>query len=68
MPLAIPIGLKAQAIAIPRAQGPRIGGPHEVSTDAGYTFHGRHVATTDGSVEPDFCDSHSASWLPMKGT
>jgi hypothetical protein len=33
------IGVQAQAIAVPRAQGHRVGGPHEVATDAKHTFH-----------------------------
>ena len=38
-PQAVLIGVQAQAIAIPRAQGRRVGGPHEVSTDSKHTFH-----------------------------
>ena len=38
-PQAVLIGVQAQAIAIPRAQGHRVGGPHEVSTDSQHTFH-----------------------------
>src|SRR6059036_817176 len=33
-PQAVLVGVQAQAIAIPRAQGRRVGGPHEVSTDS----------------------------------
>jgi len=38
-PQAILIGVQAQAIAIPRAQGRRVSGPHEVPADAKHTFH-----------------------------
>jgi hypothetical protein len=38
-PQAVLIGVQAQAIAIPRAQGRRVGGPHEVSADSQHTFH-----------------------------
>src|SRR5450432_366309 len=38
-PQAVLLGVQAQAIAIPRAQGRRVGGPHEVSTDSKHTFH-----------------------------
>src|SRR5580693_9063082 len=32
-PQAVLIGVQAQAIAVPRAQGHRVSGPHEVATD-----------------------------------
>ena len=38
-PQAVLIRVQAQAIAIPRAQGRRVGGPDEVSTDSKHTFH-----------------------------
>jgi CheY-like chemotaxis protein len=38
-PQAVLIGVQARAIAIPRAQGRRVSGPHEVSTDPKHTFH-----------------------------
>src|SRR5690349_9888401 len=38
-PQAVLIGVQAQAIAVPRAQGRRVGGAHEVSADAKHTFH-----------------------------
>src|ERR1700729_2742961 len=38
-PQAVLIGVQAQAIAIPRAQGRRVGGPQEVSADSNHTFH-----------------------------
>src|SRR5580698_4402312 len=38
-PQAVLIGVQAQAIAIPRAQGRRVGGPHEVPADSKHTFH-----------------------------
>src|SRR3954471_10136712 len=38
-PQAVLIGVQAEAIAIPRAQGRRVGGPQEVSTDSKHAFH-----------------------------
>src|SRR5215831_18846058 len=50
-PQAVLIGVQPQAIAIPRPQGHRVGGPHEVSANAKHTFH---VAILPGpqSLEP----------------
>jgi hypothetical protein len=39
MPQAVLIGVQAETIAIPRAQGHRVGGSHEVSTDSEHTLH-----------------------------
>src|SRR6185437_13078832 len=38
-PQAVLIGVQTQAIAIPRAQGRRVGGAHEVPADSKHTFH-----------------------------
>src|SRR5580658_5184459 len=38
-PQAVLVGVQAQAIAVPRAQGRRVGGPHEVPADSKYTLH-----------------------------
>src|SRR5215831_19154764 len=43
-PHAVLIGVQAQAIAIPRTQGRRVGGPHEIPTDPKHTFHAAHLA------------------------
>ncbi len=39
MPLAMLVGVEAEALPIPRAQGRRVGGPHEGSTDPKQAFH-----------------------------
>ncbi|MGA8465881.1 MAG: hypothetical protein WB688_17070, partial [Trebonia sp.] len=39
MPQAVLIGVQTQAVAIPRPQGHRVGGPHEVSANSKHTFH-----------------------------
>ena len=38
-PQAVLVGVQAQALAIPGAQGRRVGAPQEVSTDSEHTFH-----------------------------
>jgi dihydrofolate reductase len=38
-PQAVLVGIQAEAVAVPRAQGHRVGGPDEVSTDPKHTLH-----------------------------
>src|SRR5262249_23209454 len=39
VPEAILVGVKAEAIAVPGAEGDRVGSPHEVPTDPEYALH-----------------------------
>ena len=38
-PQAVLISVQAQAVAVPGAQGRRVGGPQEISTDSKHMFH-----------------------------
>src|SRR5262249_30906765 len=58
-PQAVPIDVQTEAIAIPRAQGRRVGGPHEVPTDSKHTFHAASLSrvASDPISERDAVDA-----------
>ena len=68
-PQAVLIGVQAQAIAIPRAQGRRVGGPHEVPADSKHTFHAAILpGRRSGGLAPRHCRlcHHRAARAPRQ--
>src|ERR1700691_2143669 len=59
-PQAVLIGVQAQAVAIPSAQGGRVGGPDEVPADSKHTFH---AAILPAGRSADWIRDGSASVL-----